>query len=485
MSSPLSATRTGPLVAVLAFSGIVASLTQTLVVPLIAELPRIFDTTPSNTSWVITVTLLTGAVSTPVAGKLGDMFGKRRMILISLIPLILGSILCAVAASVVPMIIGRGLQGLATGLVPLGISLLKDLLPPQRLHGAIALMSSSMGIGGALGLPIAAAVAQYTSWRTLFWAVAVVAVLGVALVWKIVPGAAAPEQAGKFDLLGALGLGAALVCLLLAVSKGADWGWGSVTVLGLFAAAIVLFLLWGMWELRTRDALVDLRVTASRPVLLTNAASILVGFALYTQSLIIPQILQLPTQTGYGLGQSMLQMGLWMAPSGIAMMLISPVGARLTAARGPKTTLIVGAIIMGAGYAGAALMMGTVWGLLVATAVAGIGVGFAYGAMPALIMSSVPSTETGSANSFNSLMRSIGLSLSAAVIGVVLAQMTTPFGTHAIPTPDGFRIGLLIGCAVALGGAALSLAIPTAAKTTSDPSGRTDIPAMERAATSR
>ncbi|WAH97417.1 MFS transporter [Arthrobacter sp. MMS18-M83] len=468
----------------LAFSGIVASLTQTLVVPLIAELPKIFDTTASNTSWVITVTLLAGVVSTPVAGKLGDMFGKRRMILISLIPLILGSILCAVAVSVVPMIIGRGLQGLATGLVPLGISLLKDLLPPQRLHGAIALMSSSMGIGGALGLPIAAAVAQYTNWRTLFWAVAVVAALGMVLVWKVIPAAAAPERAGKFDVLGAHGLGAALVCLLLAVSKGADWGWGSLTVLGLFAGAVVLFLLWGVWELRTRDALVDLRVTASRPVLLTNAASILVGFALYSQSLIIPQILQLPTQTGYGLGQSMLQMGLWMAPSGIAMMLISPVGARLTAARGPKTTLIVGAIIMGAGYAGAALMMGTVWGLLVATAVAGIGVGFAYGAMPALIMSSVPSTETGSANSFNSLMRSIGLSLSAAIIGVVLAQMSAPFGAHAIATPDGFRTGLFIGCGVALGAAALCLAIPTAAKTTPDSSGRSDSHAMEPAATS-
>lgn len=313
---------------------------------------------------------------------------------------------------------------------------------------------------------------------------AVVAALGIVLVWKIVPGAAATEQAGKFDLLGALGLGAALVCLLLAVSKGADWGWGSITVLGLFAGAVVLFLLWGVWELRTRDALVDLRVTASRPVLLTNAASILVGFALYSQSLIISQILQLPTQTGYGLGQSMLQMGLWMAPSGIAMMLISPVGARLTAARGPKTTLIVGAIIMGAGYAGAALIMGTVWGLLVATSVSGIGVGFAYGAMPALIMSSVPSTETGSANSFNSLMRSIGLSLSAAIIGVVLAQMSAPFGAHAIATPDGFRTGLFIGCGVALGAAALCLAIPTV-RTTAAPTGNTESHDVEDAAAIR
>jgi MFS family permease len=452
--------RTGPLVAILAFAGIVASLTQTLVVPLLVELPKIFDTTPSNASWVITVTLLASAVITPVAGRLGDMYGKRPVILGSFVPLILGSALCAVADSVVPMIIGRGLQGLAAGMVPLGISLLKDLLPPAELRGAIALVSSSLGIGGALGLPIAAAVVQFTDWRILFWATASVSLLCVILIWRVVPAAVAPERAGKFDFPGALGLSAALICLLLAVSKGGDWGWGSPLVVGLLGAAVFLFGLWGWWELRTRDALVDLRVTIRRAVLLTNVASILLGFAMYARSLILPQILQLPIETGYGLGQSMLQMGFWMAPAGLAMMLVSPLGARLSASRGPKTTLIAGAVITAASYAVSAFMMDSVWGLLAANVIAGIGLGFAYGAMPALIMGGVPTTETGSANSFNALMRAIGTSVSGAVIGVVLAQMSTHSGSHLVPTADGFRTGLFVGCAVALIAALAALAIP-------------------------
>ena len=453
-------TRTGPLVAVLAFAGIVASLTHTLVVPLLVELPQIFDTTPSNTSWVITVTLLGSAVITPVAGRLGDMYGKRPIILCSFVPLILGSALCAMADSVIPMIIGRGLQGLAAGTIPLGISLLKDVLPPAELRGAIALVSSSLGIGGALGLPIAAAVVQFTDWRFLFWATAAVSLLCLVLIWRIVPAAVAPQRTGKFDFPGALGLGAALICLLLAVSRGGDWGWGSPLVVGLLGAAVFLFGLWGWWELRTRDALVDLRVTIRRAVLLTNVASILMGFAMYARSLILPQVLQLPTETGYGLGQSMLQMGLWMAPAGLAMMLVSPLGAKLSASRGPKTTLITGAVITASSYAISAFMMDTVWGLLAANVIAGIGLGFAYGAMPALIMGGVPITETGAANSFNALVRSVGTSLSGAVVGVVLAQMTTQSGSHLVPTADGFKTGLFIGCAVALVAALAALAIP-------------------------
>ncbi|MHC6231887.1 MFS transporter [Arthrobacter sp. MMS24-T111] len=198
-----------------------------MAVPLLVELPKIFDTTPSNTSWVITVTLLASAVITPVAGRLGDMYGKRPVILGSFVPLILGSAICAVADSVVPMIIGRGLQGLAAGVVPLGISLLKDVLPPGQLRGAIALVSSSLGIGGALGLPIAAAVVQFSDWRILFWVTAAVSLLCLMLIWRVVPGAVAPERAGKFDFPGAFGLGAALICLLLAVSKG-ETGAGEV-----------------------------------------------------------------------------------------------------------------------------------------------------------------------------------------------------------------------------------------------------------------
>lgn len=357
------------------------------------------------------------------------------------------------------MIAGRGLQGIGMGVVPLGISALRDLLPTERLGTSIAVMSASMGIGGALGLPLAAAVAENASWRVLFWGSAVLSAGVATLIWLLVPAIPA-RGGGGFDPLGALGLGTALVCLLLAVSKGADWEWAGATTLGLFAAGALVLVIWGWWELRTADPLVDLRVTARKQVLLTNAASIVVGFAMYAQSLIIPQLLQLPVATGYGLGQSMLAMGLWMAPAGLVMMAVSPLGARLSAARGPKVTLIVGSAVIALGYGSSVLLLGSTWGLLVVTCVCSGGVGLAYGSMPALIMGAVPLAEPASANSFNTLMRSIGTSVSAAVVGVVLAQMSTRLGTHTIPTEAGFRTGLLIGCGVSVLAALVAVAIP-------------------------
>lgn len=472
MNTSRPATRSGGVVGILALAGIVAAITQTLVVPLIAELPTILGTSSSNASWVITATLLAAAVATPVAGRLGDMFGKRRMLLASLVPLVAGSVVCALSSSVVPMIVGRGLQGLGMGVVPLGISLLRDVVPAEKLGSSIAVMSASMGVGGALGLPFAAAIAENSSWRVLFWVVAALSLAIGALIWFLVPGDAKAKTSQGFDVLGAIGLGVALICLLLGVSKGADWGWGSGTTLGLLAASVVILLVWGRWELRTTDPLVDLRVTARPQILLTNAASILIGFSMYAQSLVVPQLFQLPEATGYGLGQSMLAMGLWMAPAGLMMMIMSPVGAKVSAAKGPKVTLAIGALIISLGYGLAVPMIdgGSTWSLLVVTLVCNTGVGFAYGAMPALIMGAVPQSETASANSFNTLMRSIGSSLAAAVIGVVMAQMTTDFGGHSLTTAGGFRVAMLIGCGVALVAAVIAVLIPVRA------AGRKDIP---------
>ncbi|MER7367255.1 MFS transporter [Nonomuraea wenchangensis] len=456
-SAPSS--RSSGIVSVLAVAGIVGSLMQTLVVPLVGELPRLLDADAADTSWVITVTLLVGAVATPVVGKLGDLYGKRRMMLACSAPLVAGSVVCALAGSLIPMIAGRGLQGLGVGMIPLGVSALRDLLPPQRVGPAIALMSSSMGIGGALGLPIAAAVAEYADWRMLFWGSAALSLVVALLIWLLVPATPAHGR-GRLDAGGALGLGVGLVCLLLGVSKGAEWGWTSGTTLGLLGAAVVVLLLWGLWELRVRDPLVDLRTTARPQVLLTNVASVLVGFAMYAQSLVVMQILQLPEATGYGLGQSMLAAGLWLAPSGLMMMAVSGLGARLSAARGPRTSLFAGALVIAVGYGSAFALMGAPWGLMVAGSVGSIGVGLAYGAMPALIMGAVPQRETASANSFNTLMRSIGTSVSAAVVGVILSQMTVTVGGHVLPSESGFRTALLVGCGVALVAALVTLALP-------------------------
>jgi MFS family permease len=461
-------TRSGAVVATLALAGTVAAIMQTLVTPLIADMPQILGTTPSNAAWVVTVTLLVAGVCVPISGRLGDLLGKRRMLLVCAVPLVAGSVVCALASSVVPMIVGRGLQGMGMGMVPLGIALLRDVVPQEKLSGSIALVSASMGIGGAIGLPLAAAVAQYADWRVLFWGSAVLALVIGIMIFVFVPDVPAAAKGQRFDAPGAVGLAIGLVSLLLAISKGGDWGWTSGATLGLFALAVVALVLWGFYELRTRDPLVDLRTTARPRVLFTNASSILIGVGMYAFMLIAPQLLQFPEATGYGLGQSMLAAGLYLAPGGVMMMIVSPLGGKLINARGPKFTLICGALVIAVGYAIALPLMGTAWGLMIVGIVINSGVGLAYGAMPALIMSAVPVSETAAANGFNTLMRSLGTTIGAAVIGVVLAQMTITMGGHALASEDGFRTGLMIGCGVAVVSAAVALLIPAVRTGTGD-----------------
>ncbi|MEV6413813.1 MFS transporter [Kribbella sp. NPDC051718] len=447
-------------VAVLAFGGIVVSLMQTLVIPLIPELPMLLHAKASGTAWVITATLLAAAVAVPVVGRLGDMYGKRRMLLVSLGLLITGSVIAALSDSLTPMLVGRILQGMASAVIPLGISIMRDELPSERLGSATAQMSASLGVGGALGLPAAAFLADRADWHVLFWTSAALGVIVLALVLTFVPESAV-RTGGRFDLIGAAGLSAGLICLLLAISKGADWGWGSASTLGLLGAAVVVFLVWGWFELRSSQPLVDLRTTARPQVLLTNIASAVFGFAMFAMSLVLPTLLQLPKATGYGLGQSMLTAGLVMGPSGLVMMATAPISASISKARGPKTTLMIGALIVAAGYALGIVAMGAVWHLIIVSAVIGAGIGFAYGAMPALIMGAVPVSETAAANSLNTLSRSIGTSISSAVAGVILAHLTISLGPVSVPSKDGFRVILAIGSAAALVAFFIAAFIPT------------------------
>ncbi|GAA3357999.1 MFS transporter [Saccharopolyspora gregorii] len=443
----------------LAFGGISVSLMQTLVVPLVPSLPRLLGASAADTAWAITATLLAAAVATPTVGRLGDMFGKRRMLLISLGIMVCGSVLCALANGLALMVAGRLLQGLAAGVIPLGISIMRDELPAERLGGATALMSASLGVGGALGLPAAAFVAEEADWHALFWAAGALGLLAAVLVATLVPESRV-RGGGRFDLPGAIGLSIALLCLLLALSKGADWGWGSGTTLGLVAGGLLVLLVWGWWELRTGHPLVDLRTTARRQVLLTNLASVVFGFAMFATSLVIPQLLQLPAATGYGLGQSILAAGLVMAPNGLVMMAMSPVSARISRERGPKVTLMAGALVVAAGYGLGLVMMSEIWHLMVVSCVIAAGIGLAYGAMPALVMGAVPVSETAAANSLNTLMRSIGTSVSSAAAGVILANMTIQVGGAALPALAGFQVVLGIGAAASLGAFAIAAFLP-------------------------
>ncbi|WP_371674981.1 MFS transporter [Streptomyces sp. NBC_01276] len=460
MPQPPAAPHTGKVIATLALAGVTAAVMQTLVTPLLADLPTLLHTSSSNSAWVVTATLLVAGVCVPISGRLGDMVGKRRMLLACAVPLIIGSVVCALSDGVVPMIVGRGLQGVGMGMIPLGIALLRDVVPAEKLSSSIALVSASMGIGGGIGLPLSAAVAQYADWRFLFWGAAALAAAVAGMILAFVPDVPAGAKGQRFDFVGALGLAVGLVCLLLAVSKGADWGWGSAATVTLSAGAAVVLAAWGWFEWRTTDPLVDLRTTVRPRVLLTNLASVFIGFGMYASMLVVPQLLQYPEATGYGLGQSMLAAGLWMLPGGLMMMVVSPLGGRLTNARGPKVTLVCGAVVLAAGYGVALLLAGTAPGLMVAAMVINSGVALAYGAMPALIMGAVPLAETGAANGFNTLMRSLGTSTGAAVVGVVLARMTTTAGGFTFTSESGFRTGLLLGGALALVSAGVAALIP-------------------------
>ena len=444
--------------------GVVAALMQTTVVPLIPAFPQLLNTSASSASWVITATLLSATVSTPVVGRLGDMYGKRRVLLINLVVLIAGCVLSALTSSLVPMVLGRAMQGTAMGTIPLGISMLRDLLPADQLGSAMALLSATLGVGGSIGFPVSALVAEHADWHVIFWMSGGLGVVSAILVATMVPESD-QRTGGRFDVPGTAGLVTGLVCLLLAISKGTDWGWGSPLTLGLLTAAVVVLLAWARFELRTARPLVDLRVSARTQVLFTNLATILVGFAMYAMALILPQLLQAPVASGYGLGTSMIVAGLCIAPGGITMLVISPVAARISESRGPRTSLLLGIGVIGVGYVLGLLLMHAVWQIVIVSTVISTGVALGYAAMPALIMRAVPRSETAAANGLNALMRSLGTALSAAVLGVVLTHSTISVDGRALPSLAGLQISFVIAAVGALGGLLLALFIPRAPRT--------------------
>jgi predicted MFS family arabinose efflux permease len=334
-------------------------------------------------------------------------------------------------------------------------------------------MSASLGVGGALGLPLAAFVAQAADWHVLFWAAGGLGVLVLIGVLALVPESA-QRAGGRFDVVGAVGLAVALVSLLLAVSKGGSWGWGSARIVTLFVVAAVVLLVWGWWELRTRQPLVDLRVSRRRQVLLTNTASIVFGFSMFAMSLVYPQLLQLPTSTGYGLGQSILVAGLVLAPGGLAMLAMSPVSARISAASGPRTTLMLGALVVAAGYGVGAVFHAAVWQLVVSSIVIACGIGLSYGAMPSLIMAAVPVEQTAAANSLNNLMRALGTSFASAIAGVLLASLVT---TAGVPTEAAFVLVMLLGAGAAIIALVIVGAIPPRPAAVASSGDRVPVPA--------
>ncbi|MEU9187306.1 MFS transporter [Streptomyces sp. NPDC048484] len=446
-------------VPVLAYGGILMAVMQTAVVPLLPDLPRLTGSSAATVSWTVTATLLAGAVLTPVLGRAGDMYGKKRVLLLALSVMTSGSVLCALTSDIRVLIAARALQGAAAAVVPLSISILRDVLPPERTVSAVALMSSTVGIGAALGLPLAALIVEYADWHTMFWVSAALGAVGVALAWWAVDESAV-RQPGRFDTLGALGLATMLVCLLLAVSQGGEWGWTSGPVITLFAGFVLVLALWWWQQLRAERPLVDLRLAVRPRVALPHLTALVVGFSFYANSLVTAQLVQAPPGTGYGLGLSIVGAGLCLLPSGVLMLFLSPVSARISTARGPRVTLALGAVVIAFGYAIRILDSRHLWVIILGGAIVSAGTALAYSALPTLILDAVPAAQTGSASGVNVLMRTIGQAVCSAAVAAILVHHTSRAGGLPLPSLDGYLLSFAMAGAVALAGCAMALAIP-------------------------
>lgn len=446
-------------VAVLAFGGIVVSLMQTLVIPLVPRLPELLAASPADTAWVITATLLASAVATPVVGRLGDMYGKRRMLLVCLVLLLSGSLVGALSTSLPMLLVGRTLQGMAVGVIPLGMSILRDELPAAKVGGGVALVSATLGVGSGMGLPLSGLLADTLGWHALFWILAVASAIALGLVIAVVPESPIRTPT-RFDLVGAAGLTVALVALLLVINKGTDWGWTRGPTLSLSLVGLGVGAAWVRWERRRTAPLVNLAVTLRRPVLTTNAAAVLTGFAMFSQFIGNLNLITMPTATGIGFGRSTLVAGLCQLPGALMMVVVSPVSARFGARYGPRFTLALGALLVAGGYVVRMALHTELWHLALAAMVTYAGFGLAYGAFPALIMANVPVAETAAANAANALSRVVGSTVASAAASAVLAAITAPLAGDHYPTTTAFLVVNVMGGLAALGAAGLARTIP-------------------------
>nr|WP_279164168.1 MFS transporter [Rhodococcus erythropolis] len=459
-SSPTTRRSSRLITAILCLSGTVVALQQTMVIPLLPDFPKILGVSADDASWLVTVTLLTSAVATPIVSRLADMFGKRRMMLISMTMIVVGSLVAAIGGNFVALLIGRGLQGFAISMIPVGISIMRDELTKEKVASATALMSATLGIGSALGLPLSGLIFEHLGWPAIFWLSAIVGVLLIIAVAAVVPESSVRTR-GKFDFLGAVMLSTALTAILLAISKGARWGWTSELTLLMFVIGIVTLALWFPYELRVTQPMVDLRTSAKRPVLLTNVASILVGFSMYANNLSTTQQLQMPKISGYGFELGVMAAGLCMIPAGLAMVFFAPVSANITKRFGAKITLIVGGTVLALAYIARVFLTGSIALIIISAAVVSIGTAIAYSAMPMLIMRSVPITETASANGLNSLLRSVGTSTSSAVVAAMLTSMVISSGPgEGLPSIDAFKNIFWLAALAAVAAAAAAAFIP-------------------------
>jgi len=450
---------TGAVIFVLAYCGGLVSVTGSFALPLLHDLPHLLNASISDVSWVSTAALLSGAVSTPVLGRIGDMYGKRKVMQLNLLLLTVGSIVCALATSVWVLVAGRAMQGMSLAVLPIAMALAKDLLPPAKLNSGIALVSAMLGIGGGLALPLAGVMLDLWGWHSAFWLSALLAVFGMVVTAKVIP-AVAPGEREPFDVVGALLLSVVLVALLLPLSKSSSWGFLQPKPLACYAIGAVGLLAWFRYEQHPPVPLVNLHLMRQRPLLLTNIAGVLLGFGMFGNSFITLFLLQAPKDVSHGFDMSVMGAGLVMLPAAMAIMFMAPVSAKLTNRYGARMTLWTGAAGMGLSFVTRPFLVGSPFLVGLGAVLVSCGIGIAYGAMPAVVMSYVPISENSSANAMGTLGRSLGASINSAAFAALLSSLTVLHDGDDVARLVAFQIAFGLSAVAALVAAGLAFSLP-------------------------
>jgi MFS family permease len=436
--------------AVLLLAAFTVALAQTIVLAALAVFARDLDVSATAATWLLTAFMLASAVATPVAGRLGDLFGHRRVVVAGLLLLLAGSVVAAVATglgSSPGVVAGRVLQGFSGGVFPCAFGLARQSVPAERLGGVVAALSAMFGVGGALGMVVAGPLVDAAGPAALFWLLAALTVPALAGTLRV-PRSAATAPPGSVDLTGAALLATVLVALLLALSQGRAWGWTSPASLALTAVAVVCGLAFRHVERRVPAPLVDLRLLTGARLRGTNAATLVVSVGMFAAVTLLPLFVQTPTSLGYGFGLSPARTGLVMAPMALCMLVAAPLTARLSARLGARTTFRTGAVLAALSLTGLGLLHGRLAEVFLWCALLGLAYGLGFASVGGLVVGAVGPEQTGAATAVNTILRTVGGAAGSVLAAVLVATAASAPGRP--PTEPGYTTAFVVAGAIAL-----------------------------------
>ena len=443
--------------AVLATAAMAYAISQTMVAPALPEIQHDLGVTQTQVTWVLTVYLLTASIATPIVGRLGDMFGKERMLTVTLIAFGTGLLISALSHSIELLVIGRAVQGLGGAVFPLAFGIIRDEFPREKVATAIGLISATFGIGGGAGLVLSGVIVDHLAYEWIFW-LAFVVVAGALVATKLWVPESPVRAPARIDWGGAALMSAGLASVLLAVSEGNSWGWESGRTVGVLGGGVAILAIWAWFETRVDAPLVDMRMMRRRGVWTTNLTALLVGFGMFGSFILTPQFVQTPEIAGYGFGASVTEAGLFLLPSTVIMLIAGPVSGWLGTRVGSRVPVLLGTITASCSFLWLALMHEQPWQIVFGVSLLGVGIGLSFAAMANLIVEAVKQSETGVATGMNTIMRTVGGALGGQIAAsIVTAHLEV--GT-SFPVESGYTAAFLmsaVGLLLAFGAA---LAIP-------------------------